>query len=339
MLLENRIKFFSVVGKKIEQLTESELKRLAIEAHNTNNWFTETNVRESLHGISKYLRVANLRKWLSAYNPSYFEPKNPFQVGVVVAGNIPLVGFHDLLCVLISGHQLMLKMSAKDEVLMRYLLDILFEMAPEFGENVKIVDKLNDADAYIATGRDNTARYFKYYFRDKPHIIRQNRTSVVVLTGKESADDIHKLGRDIFQYFGLGCRNISKAFVPQGYDFKFLLDHLQAWEQVGDHHKYRNNYDYNKSIYLVNKEPHLDNGFLLVRESEALVSPVAVLFYQHYTNEDHLDQILKANESKIQCTVGTGADTIPFGQAQYPELWDYADDVDTMAFLSGLDSI
>ena len=187
---------------------------------------------------------------------------------------------------------------------------------------------------FIATGSDNSARYFEYYFKNKPHVIRKNRTSVAVLTGKETVEDFKNLGKDIFQYYGLGCRNVSKLFVPKGYDFSPFLDALKPYESVIQHHKYRNNYDYNKSIYLVNREPFLDTEYVLVRESEEMVSPISVLYYQEYKSEKELESLLSEHADKIQCVVG--ADYIPFGQAQKPAVSDYADGVDTMAFLTGL---
>lgn len=335
MQLENRIKSFVKLGHIIANIPSEQFDELAIAAQNQNNWFIPENVRESFSGIAQYLDEEKIRKWLSKYAVETVD-QMPMKIGVIAAGNIPMVGFHDVLSVLISGHSLMLKMSSDDSILMQFVIDRLFEIEPEFKDRIEVVERLNNADAYIATGSDNSARYFKYYFKDKPNVIRANRSSAVVLSGNESVEDIQNLGRDIFQYYGLGCRNISKAFVPKGYDFKFLLDSLNDWEWIGDHHKYRNNYDYNKSIYLVNSEPHLDNGFLLIRESEEMVSPISVLYYQEYDDESQLQELLKSNESKIQCIVGSAESQIPFGQAQYPELWDYADGVDTIEFLVSL---
>lgn len=331
MLLIDRIKSFETLGNRLKNLSEEELEGLCVGARNENAWFVEENVKLALDGIALFLNGSKLENWLSAYPLGDITPK---KVGVVAAGNIPLVGFHDVMCVLLSGHQLMIKMSSKDNVLMRFVLNELFEIAPDFKSQVTFVERLNEASAFIATGSDNTARYFEYYFKNKPHVIRKNRTSVAVLTGKESPEDFENLGHDIFQYYGLGCRNVSKLFVPKGYDFTPLLDALQPFEPVIHHHKYRNNYDYNKSIYLVNREPFLDTEYLLVRESEDLVSPISVLYYQEYEDERELKSVLKEYEDKIQCVVGTNH--IPFGQAQRPEVSDYADGVDTMAFLTGL---
>lgn len=331
MLLIDRIKSFETLGNRLKNLSDEELNELCLGALNENAWFIEGNIKLAIEGIVLFLNQSVMEQWLSVYDLNELEPK---KIGIIAAGNIPLVGFHDVMCVLLSGHHLMIKMSSKDGVLMRYVLDQLFEIQPEFKSRITFVERLNEADAFIATGSDNSARYFEYYFKNKPNVIRKNRTSVTVLTGQETVEDFENLGKDIFQYYGLGCRNVSKAFVPKGYSFKPLLDNLQSFEPVIHHHKYRNNYDYNKSIYLVNREPFLDTEYLLVRESEELVSPISVLYYQEYENEKELESLLNENADKIQCIVG--ANYIPFGQAQKPAISDYADGVDTMAFLTGL---
>ncbi|UXP31102.1 acyl-CoA reductase [Reichenbachiella agarivorans] len=329
MFIEERIKLFVTLGEHLSRLSEESLDELARAAGNQNSWFTKESVVDAIAGICSFLNETELREWLSVYDFHAIQPK---KVGVVAAGNIPLVGFHDILAVLISGHHLMIKPSTEDSYLVRYMLHQLAEIDHAIKEQFTIVERLNAADAYIATGSDNTARYFKYYFKEKPSIIRSNRSSVAVLTGKESIQELEVFGQDIFQYFGLGCRNVSKILIPNGFDLTRLLDALQGYEQVGNHHKYRNNYDYNKSIYLVNREPHLDTGFLLLRESDELVSPISVLYYQYYQEKEDLTNYLADHDSKIQCVVGT--DYIPFGQAQRPTVKDYADGVDTMAFLT-----
>ena len=333
MLLNDRIKSFETLGNRLKNLSSERLEELFLAAKNENAWFVENSVRLAIEGIILFLERNKIENWLSAYT---LENDLPKKIGVIAAGNIPLVGFHDLMCVLLSGHHLMIKMSSKDGVLIRFILDELFDIDPNFKSQVSFVERLNDADAFIATGSDNSARYFEFYFKDKPNIIRKNRTSVAVLKGDETVEDFQNFGSDIFQYYGLGCRNVSKVFVPKGYDFTPLLDGLKGFEDVIHHHKYRNNYDYNKSIYLVNKEPFLDTEFLLVRESEDMVSPISVLFYQEYDSNDDLTEILKNQSEKIQCVVGNDAGMIAFGQAQQPEVTDYADGVDTMAFLTGL---
>ncbi|MEP3389325.1 MAG: acyl-CoA reductase [Reichenbachiella sp.] len=331
MLLIDRIKSFETLGNRLKNLSSEEMEELCLGARNENAWFVEDNVKLAIEGIGMFLDHDTLDSWLKNYPLDQIQPK---KIGIIAAGNIPLVGFHDVMCVLLSGHHLMIKMSSKDGILMRFVLEELFRIKPEFRSQVTFVERLNDADAFIATGSDNSARYFEYYFKNKPNVIRKNRTSVAVFTGNESEQDYENLGHDIFQYYGLGCRNVSKLFVPKGYNFSPFLDALKPFEPVIHHHKYRNNYDYNKSIYLVNREPFLDTEYLLIRESEELVSPISVLYYQQYNDEKELNQILKENAEKIQCVLG--GDHIPFGQAQKPGVADYADGVDTIAFLAGL---
>ena len=331
MIDKDRIVPFVQLGDYIDTILNGDDKEFFLAIQNQNNWFTEESVRFSLQGIRKFLEQKTLEKWTANYT---FSKDSNKRIGVIMASNIPLVGFHDLLSVLISGHSIMAKPGSQDSLLMNLVINKLIEIDPSFKERIKIVERLNEADAFIGTGSDNSARYFKYYFDKKPHIIRKNRTSVAVLSGNESKEDVLNLGKDIFTYYGLGCRNVSKVYVPKGYSFQFFLDSLQQFEAVGDHHKYRNNYDYNKSIYLVNREPHLDNGFLLVKESKELVSPISVLFYEQYEGLEELKSVLTENESKIQCIIGEGY--IPYGKAQEPEVCDYADGVDTLAFLSQL---
>jgi len=331
MIYKDRIVPFVKLGDRLNEIIQENDEEFFHAIRNGNNWFTKESVVYALKGIASFLKEESLQKWASSY---HLIDKSDKRIGVIMAGNIPLVGFHDFMCVLLSGHGIMMKPSHQDNLLIKTVIKYLVEVEPAFANKIEIVERLNDADAFIGTGSDNSARYFKYYFGKKPNIIRQNRTSVGVITGKESKEDMQQLGKDIFTYYGLGCRNVSKIFVPKGYSFQFMLDSIQSFEEVGDHHKYRNNYDYNKSIYLVNRDPHFDNEFLLVKESEELVSPISVLFYQQYENEAHLQSLLSEKETKIQCIVGR--DYIPFGKAQQPEVDDYADGIDTMKFLCGL---
>jgi len=331
MLFFERIKCFVTLGEKLKRLDEDELDKLCLDAKNGNSWFTKETVQVALKGIALFLDEITLTQWVSRYNLEEITAK---RVGVIAAGNIPLVGFHDLLSVLISGHYLMLKPSSEDIVLMRFIYSELVKIDDRFQQRFEFVERLNEADAYIATGSDNSARYFQYYFKDKPSVIRSNRSSVAVLTGVESKNELRALGLDIFQYYGLGCRNVSKLFVPQGYKFDFFFEAIQEFEKFGNHHKYRNNYDYNKSIYLVNGEKHLDNGFLLIKESDEMVSPISVLYYETYKNPKEVDFLLKERKDKIQCIVGENH--IGFGNSQEPTVEDYADGVDTLAFLQAL---
>lgn len=336
MTLENRIEAFVELGKQLQQLTPEERQSWAYAAASRNTWFTEENVSCALNGIITMLQEQYLREWLYPYHLKQVTPK---KVGVVMAGNIPMVGFHDFLSVLISGHYLMGKLSSSDDMLMKRLANMLIGIEPAFASCIEFVDLLKEADAIIATGSDNTARYFEYYFANRPHIIRKNRSSIGILTGHEETDDLKALGEDIFRYYGLGCRNVSKVLVPEGYVFDRFFEANQHRENIQDHHKYQNNYDYNKSILLVNRVPHLDNGFMLVQQSERLVSPISVLFYDTFSSLTDLRQKLQEVKDKTQVLVsahGWFEGSIPFGEAQSPMVWDYADGVDTMKFLQHL---
>jgi len=331
MNIKDRIRAFSKLEDEIQQLSADEIDHLASSAHNLNGWFTRESVTQALEGIRYMLDEKKLASWVQAYDLGDVTPR---VVGIVMAGNIPLVGFHDLLSVLISGHFAAIKPSSDDHFLTQTIVDWIIEIEPRFKKNIEIREKLTNIDAVIATGSDNTARYFEYYFRDIPNVIRKNRTSVAILTGEESGDELKGLGQDIFSYYGLGCRNVSKVFTPKGYDIREVFPHFEPYQEVINHHKYRNNYDYYKSIYLVNKAPHLDTGFLLVNSTNELVSPISVLFHQAYDSVENLQKILDDQRDKIQCIAGQGF--VPFGKAQQPELWDYADDVDTLKFLTQL---
>jgi hypothetical protein len=336
MTLENRIEAFVKLGKQLQDLTPEERKALSFIAQAKNPWFDEENVSAALQGVTTMLDEQYLREWLYPYHLKQVTPK---KVGVVMAGNIPMVGFHDFLSVLLSGHFLLAKLSSDDDVLMRRLSNMLVAIEPAFANQFEFVDMLKEADAIIATGSDNTARYFEYYFAKRPHIIRKNRTSIGVITGHEEEEDLRNLGNDIFQYYGLGCRNVSKVYVPEGYTFDKLYEANEQHKGILEHHKYHNNYDYNKSILLVNRVPHFDNGFLLVQQSEQLVSPISVLFYETFTSLPDLRHKLTAVKEKTQCIVsahGWLEGSVPFGEAQCPMPWDYADGIDTMAFLQKL---
>lgn len=334
MTLNQRIHAFSQLGNHLKKLSEEAFELLAESVRTENPWFTKENARMALQGIIEYLQADQLKQWTSKYQ---LEPSKPKTIALVMAGNIPLVGFHDFLCVLISGNHVQIKPSSKDSKLLQYIIKQLISFEPEFQDRVTFKDKLQDFDAIIATGSDNSARYFEYYFGKYRNIIRKNRTSCAVLTGNESADDLEKLGTDIFSYFGLGCRNVSKIYVPLNYNFQKLLSSWDTFKDVIHHHKYCNNYDYQKSILLVNVAPFLDNGFILLQENERLVSPISVLYYERYAHDSDLRMKLLENAEKLQCIVGKEEPaTIPFGQAQYPHVWDYADQLDTLKFLSEL---
>lgn len=338
MTLAQRLTAFVRLGERLSSLSEDELTDIIRRAGAHNTWFDAPNVRAALTGVATMLREEELREWLAPYGA--LEPQTPKRVAVVMAGNIPLVGFHDMLSVLISGHLLDAKLASTDPWLPRWISEQLIALEPAFAERIRFVDFVKEAEAVIATGSDNTARYFDYYFARKPHIIRRNRTSRAVISGYETSEELALLGEDIFRYYGLGCRNVATLLVPPNYDFPKLLDALMPWSFVLEHHKYRNNYDYQKSILLVNRVPHLDTGFLLVREATEPVSAISVLHYQTYDGKAELDEKLAALADKTQVVVSAGgwlSGSVPFGRAQYPHVWDYADGVDTLAFLVKLE--
>ena len=257
-----------------------------------------------------------------------------------MAGNIPMVGFHDALCVLMSGNNLIAKLSKDDALLLPYLLKWLIEIEPAFKPQINFVERIERPDAVIATGSNNSARYFDYYFGKYPHIIRKNRNSAAIITGDETGDDLKYLGNDLFTYFGLGCRNVSKLFVPKEYNFNLFYQSIESFSAVMNHNKYMNNYDYNHAVYLLNGEKFLTNNFLIIRQSQALATPVSVLNYEYYTNLNDLDAKLKSAENDLQCITVAGkpwknssVKTIPFGTSQTPSLTEYADNIDTLQFL------
>jgi hypothetical protein len=332
MNLDERIEGFEKLGKYLGAIDEGELLSLADRARQQNSWFTEESVRLALKGLQTYLDGANLREWVNRYK---IQPANKAKtIAIVMAGNVPLVGFHDFLSVLVSGNKVLIKLSSRDSVLLPYLSKKLVEFEPRFEPLIEFAEQLKNFDAVIATGSDNSSRYFQFYFGKYPHIIRKNRTSCAVLNGKESPEEIEALARDVFSYFGLGCRNVSKLFIPQNFDLVALLDCWKGCAEIMNHHKYHNNYDYQKSILLINRREFLDTGFVMLQENEKLVSPISVLYYERYRDEGELALKLTENRDKIQCVVGKSIPgSVPFGQAQNPRLWDYADQIDTLKFL------
>ena len=331
-----RIRAFEALSHIMAQPDE-QLSALIGSAHQYNAWFTPQSAQMAVHAIAVMLNKRDLEKWLE--NESGNPEIKMHSIGLILAGNIPIVGFHDILCVLASGHKALIKLSSQDQKFIPYILEKLIEIEPAFERQISFIDRLKDFDAVIATGSNNTSRYFDYYFSKVPHIIRKNRNSVAVLNGQESREDLKALGHDIFDYFGLGCRNVSKLYVPKDYVFEEFFESIEEFKSVADHHKYNNNYDYNKSIFLVNLDKHLDNGFILLKEDSRFVSPLAVLYYEEYHNIEQLGSELIKNEDLIQCIVSNSKlplSTVPFGQSQCPGLVDYADGVDTMKFLREL---
>ena len=317
-----------------------QLRQAIQKAEHINGWFTEDQVLFALHSLGALLSESALDQWLSAYKESIEKKEESKRVAVIMAGNIPLVGFHDFLSVLISGHTLVGKLSSDDPDLLPVLANVLIAIEPSFRDRIYFVnEKLHDFDAVIATGGDNSARHFEYYFGKYPHIIRKNRNTMAVLTGEESEASLEALGEDIFRYFGLGCRSVSKLFVPEGYDFDGLFKALYSYKDVIQNARYARNYEYNRAVYLMNLDPILDNNFLLLKEDKSYSSPVAVLFYEYYKDLGTLKEKLVADSEKLQCVVADSAfaeGVLKPGAAQKPGLSDYADGVDTMAFLLSL---
>ncbi len=323
MKRKDRIAAFVALGKEIASFLQS-------------LWFTEESTLEALKGISLLLEEKQLEDWAGRYE----EPQEPKKVACILAGNIPAVGFHDMLCVLVSGHSFIGKLSSKDKSLLTVLCKILCHINPDFEDSIQLVESLQqiDYDAVIATGSTNSARYFEHYFKQKPHIIRKGRSSVVILTGKESPRQLQGLADDIFMYFGLGCRNVSKIYIPKGLDIRSILPQFEKYQTHRNHHKWMNNYEYNRSIYLINQEQFYETGFAIFKEDNTLLSPISVIYYEVYESLPELLMLLKAHKEQLQCIIADidSKDFVPLGKAQYPEVGDYADGVDTMDFLQNI---
>ena len=305
-----------------------------------NPWFTPKWINASISGIARMLEAPILKLWLTSYSDIPVEPGQKLTIGLVLAGNIPMVGFHDILCVLSAGHRVLAKTSSKDMRLIHGLSKILSHIDPDLGSRIRLTDeKLVGMDAIIATGSNNSARYFEYYFSKYPHIIRKNRNGVAVLTGNESQQELQGLGEDIFTYFGMGCRNVCKLYVPEDYDLKILLNVLDGFSELTQHNKYANNVDYHRSLYLMNQLEFLDNHITLLKEDKAIASPAGVVFYERYTEMRDVQKLLTEHEEEIQCTVSIHPDIenrVKPGRTQEPMPWDYADGVDTINFLTQL---
>lgn len=336
MTSKQRIQAFFALGQHLKN-DETALHELITQAKVQNPWFTAENIHSAIESIAQNLDDTLLKTWLSSYSTDFDGYRNKV-VGLVLAGNIPMVGFHDILCTLITGFNMQIKLSSDDKVLIPYVLEKLQEIEPSFKSQIQFVERLNKFDIVIATGSNNTSRYFEYYFKDVPHIIRKNRNGVAILTGEENEEQLNALGHDIFDYFGLGCRNISKIYFPKDYHYPTFFEGIESFHDIANHFKYHNNYEYNKSIYLVNGDEHLDNGFLLLKKDERLASPLAVVYFEEYENVEELQPVLEGKKQEIQCIVSTinlgeSLHVIPFGASQSPKLSDYADSIDVIDFL------
>ncbi len=348
--IQKRITAFAKLGDFLSQFSVDNIKKIDNIEHNeiffdgflhqikiaqeNNSWFTKENILFTLNSWSKSLNNNNLTDFTDSVVLNHNSTK---QVAIIMAGNIPLVGFHDFLSVLISGHSVLVKQSSNDKHLMPFLAKYLEYVEPGFkGKITFSEERLKDFDAVIATGSNNTARYFEYYFKNKPNIIRKSRNSVAVITGKETEEDFINLSEDVFQYFGLGCRSVSKLFVPKGFNFDAFFTGMYAKKDMINNAKYANNYDYNKAVYLMSLFDLLENGFLMIKEDESYASPIATVFYEYYDSEEDLKIKLHQDKEKIQCIVSKDfiENEVAFGQTQHPKLTDYADGVDTLEFLS-----
>lgn len=345
MNVERRIRAFDQLGtqmlSELQQNGDTPLNRAIASAGEINQWFIRQNVVRAIDAIAtQWLTRQTLHRWISEYPSDSLNGVTPKSIGVVMAGNVPLVGFHDLLCVLMCGYRFIGKFSSKDSCLMEALIDMLVQIEPEFADCITITQNyLTGFDAVIATGSNSTSQHFDYYFRGYPTIIRKHRNSVAIITGKESPSDIMGLGDDIFAYFGLGCRSVSKIFVPRGYNLIPLLDSFEKWNWLINHNRYANNYEYSRALFAMNQVKHLDTGFLLVAESEQIDSAVGVLYYEEYDSISEVEKLIGSSSDAIQCVVGLQSahpTAIPFGAAQSPAINDYADGIDTLRFLFSL---
>lgn len=353
MNTEDKIKAFQLWGEFMGQTKErnytpdlkginayfyEDYKQVIGEAELHNPWFTEKNIHYALQVWSHSLQSEALQEWADHYAP--LERETPKKVAVIMAGNIPLVGMHDFISVLLSGNKVLVKPSSDDDKLLPFLAQILVALERRFASYIEFADgSISNFDAVIATGSNNSARYFEQYFGKYPHIIRQNRSSVAVLEHDTSREQLELLAEDVFRYFGLGCRSVSKLLLPKGYDTDQIFEAFYKFKYLADHQKYGHNLDYYRAIYLMEKIPFLENGFVMLKEDAGLHAPTGVLYYEYYNDEEHLQAKLKAWESQLQCVVGayTGAgDRVPFGESQKPALHTYADNVDTMQFLTQL---
>lgn len=300
-------------------------------AHEQNGWFLPAFINLSAKNIAQQFLHSNiLNRWISHYPQLQNDTLPKKTIGIVMAGNIPLVGFHDFLCVFISGHTAFIKPSSKDETLLKHLVDKMTEWEPKVAAVVQFHDMLKGCDAYIATGSNNSAGYFEYYFSRYPHIIRKNKTSVAVLTGYETEAELDALADDVFLYYGMGCRNVTKIYVPNGYVFTKLINRFSRYNYLADNSKYKNNLDYNLALHVLNNKFYMSTEALLLVEEPSVFSPVSQLNYGFYTDAATLLTALKAN-NELQCIVGNKA--VPFGEAQCPNIMQYADGVDTLQFL------
>jgi len=348
--INHTIKVFAELGSFLSQFANSrktehhlnntffdKFENAVLYAEAKNKWFTRSVQQQAFAAWALSLQEEKLYEWMARY-PDFKAAKSPKRIGVVMAGNIPLVGFHDFLTVLITGNIVLAKMAKDDAQLLPLIKEILLELDPDLNERIFLVDRIDNPDAVIATGSNNSARYFEAYFGKYPHVIRKNRTSVALISGNESQEQLKAMGSDIFSYYGLGCRNVSKIYVPRGYNLDNIFGAIVSFDDVVNNNKYVNNYEYYRTIYMLNQIPFLENGFVIFKEDDALHTPISVIHYEYYDDLKTVQHHLDEKSDELQCVVGNGEGLIPFGKAQQPKLWDYADGVDTVEFLQKLSS-
>lgn len=335
MTFQQRVQAFIQLGSFLQNAATNAHKAI-VEAYLYNNWFTEESQRLALQAWADTLTERKINAWVSKYK--FCEESSNKSVAIIMAGNIPLVGLHDLICVLLAGHKAIIKLSSDDNILPKFIVAALIQIEPAFADKIIVLndEKLGgDYDAVIATGSNNSNRYFEYYFRKLPNILRRNRNSVAVLTGHETDEDMKLLAKDIFTYFGLGCRNVSKLYIPRGFDMAMFFENTHDYDAYMHHNKYANNYTYHKAIWLLNQDAFLENGLINLKESKDLASPLASVYYEYYDSLDEVKAMLEERKEEIQCVVSKVqiGNSIPLGKSQQPELWDYADGIDTLEFL------
>jgi hypothetical protein len=331
MTLQERISVLVDLGNYMQN-NDHEWQMVKEMANNANAWFVPEFIEMAAKNIAnEFLQKEKLESWVKQYNVPA-EKVNPATVGIVMAGNIPMVGFHDMLCVFITGHVQRIKLSSKDHILLRHVIDKMIDLNPDVKKFISIAENLKGCEAYIATGSNNSSRYFDYYFGKYPSIIRRNRTSVAVLDGTENEEDLENLADDIQTYFGLGCRNVTKLYVPENYNFENLLKALNKYDYYGDFHKYKNNYDYQLALLMMGNKFYMTNGTIILSKNTSLFTAVSRVNYEFYNSKNEL-QVLNQNQD-IQCIVGSSL--IPFGKSQQPTLIDFADGMDTMNFMMAI---
>ena len=336
--LENRIDLLALLGKHLRDSTNPGLEEAIYRAKARNEWFHIDFSKNAVESWGKTLTKENLNNWVADYS-EIFNTSTPKKVGLILAGNLPLVGLHDIVSVFISGNQSLIKASSQDETLIKYVANYLMELEPAVGDYIQFSERLDGFDAVIATGSDNSSRYFDHYFGKYPHIIRQNRNSIAVISPDDTQEDFEKLSKDVFTYFGLGCRNVSTIFLPKSVKMESLLDSFMSYEKVMDCFKYKNNYDYTKTIFLLNNIPHLDTGFMIFNESKELSPRLASVNYFFYDDLKEVNDFIEGRADKIQCVASNNPNipfSVPIGTTQEPGLEDYADRINTLDFLKKL---